>query len=433
MNSEEYSTGYPRYRDRDAGVRDGDTDPGPGSGADTPLSPTATDTMRRELHRRIAEGTVPAPKAPPAAEHPVTVEQIPAGEHPSGPLPTIQPPTALPSATPLLAGVPVPVAVPAAVPSPPTAPVHPDDPAGHPGPAIPAGTSTGQPPGPGIPTEAGHQPGPAGTSAWAAHEPDLPDAPPHGMRPAVARESGGEPPTSPNPNPNPAGAEGAGGTPRSVGSGGRHARRDGGVPPPGAPRLDYVPKHSLNSPGLVSPTAVTDVFSRVRQDPTERPMPARPESEPFDGEHEREDEVPPPPQVTRVAGGLYAPTDDSATYPPGKRVRVVLSSRKGHARPVRTVVDVQELTQVGEVLTNSLIRSQLALALRIGGIALITLGALPAMFHIFPILGRFELFGIRLPWLLLGGLAYPFLLGLGWMYSRSAERLEQVFADHIQS
>jgi uncharacterized membrane protein YbaN (DUF454 family) len=30
-------------------------------------------------------------------------------------------------------------------------------------------------------------------------------------------------------------------------------------------------------------------------------------------------------------------------------------------------------------------------------------------------------------------LAYPFLLALGWMYSRSADRLEQVFADHIQN
>ena len=35
--------------------------------------------------------------------------------------------------------------------------------------------------------------------------------------------------------------------------------------------------------------------------------------------------------------------------------------------------------------------------------------------------------------LLLGVLAYPFLLLLGWWYARAAERLEQVFADHIQS
>jgi hypothetical protein len=120
--------------------------------------------------------------------------------------------------------------------------------------------------------------------------------------------------------------------------------------------------------------------------------------------------------------------------PPGKRVRVVLSQRKGgNPRPVRTVVDIQELTQVGELLSASLIRSQLALALRIGGVITIALGSLPAIFVIFPVLGRVEFFGVRLPWLLLGVLSYPFMLALGYMHARSAERLEQVFADHIQS
>jgi hypothetical protein len=27
---------------------------------------------------------------------------------------------------------------------------------------------------------------------------------------------------------------------------------------------------------------------------------------------------------------------------------------------------------------------------------------------------------------------YPFLLGLGWWFTRTAERIEQDFADHIQ-
>jgi hypothetical protein len=193
-----------------------------------------------------------------------------------------------------------------------------------------------------------------------------------------------------------------------------------------------VPRHAIRTPGpsAVSPTDVTEVFSRVRQDPTERPRPARPESEP----------VQLPQRVQPLAGAPTEPAPRPAeeqkpteSQPSGKRERVVLSQRKGTTRPVRTVVDVQELTQVGEVLSTSLIRSQLALALRVGGIVLISLGSLPAMFVIFPVLGRFELFGLRLPWLLLGVLAYPFMVALAWMYSRSAERLEQVFADHIQS
>lgn len=209
----------------------------------------------------------------------------------------------------------------------------------------------------------------------------------------------------------------------SVSSVGRHARRDGQSRPP---RLDYVPRHAVRAPGRgsVSATELTEVFSRVRQDPTEAPRAARPESTPLKGP------TPPEPVLEPEPEQDEPPPDPVA---PGKRVRVVLAQRKGHARPVRTVVDVQELTQVGEVLSTSLIRSQLALALRIGGIALIALGSLPAMFVVFPVLGRFELFGLRLPWLLLGVLAYPFLLALGWMYARSAERLEQVFADHIQS
>ena len=32
----------------------------------------------------------------------------------------------------------------------------------------------------------------------------------------------------------------------------------------------------------------------------------------------------------------------------------------------------------------------------------------------------------------LGILVYPFLLGLGWWFTRTAERVEQDFADHIQ-
>jgi hypothetical protein len=208
-------------------------------------------------------------------------------------------------------------------------------------------------------------------------------------------------------------------------SGGRHSRRDSGPRPA---RLDYVPRHAIRTPGPaaeaspVSPSDLTEVFPLVRRDPLERPRAARPESEPI---------VP-----ARAEPPTEAPADldsePAEAILPGKRVRVVLSSRKGQARPVRTVVDVRELTHVGEVLSSSLIRSQLGLALRIGGIALIALGALPAMFAIFPVLGRIELFGMRLPWLVLGVLAYPFLLALGWMYSRSAEKLEQVFADHIQ-
>jgi hypothetical protein len=115
-----------------------------------------------------------------------------------------------------------------------------------------------------------------------------------------------------------------------------------------------------------------------------------------------------------------------------KRVRVVLAERKGVARPVRTVVDIQEGTGVGEFLRNDLIRTQLVMALRFAVGAGLTLGLLPLLFALVPEIGRMEVLGVRLPWILLGLLVYPFLFGLGLWHSRLAERVEQSFADHVQ-
>ncbi|NMI01491.1 hypothetical protein [Pseudonocardia acidicola] len=111
---------------------------------------------------------------------------------------------------------------------------------------------------------------------------------------------------------------------------------------------------------------------------------------------------------------------------------MVLSERKGVARSVRTVVDVQELTPVGDLLRVNLIGTQLGVALRVAAVAGLTLGLLPALFALFPDLGGIDVLGLRLPWLLLGVLVYPFLLGLGWWHTRSAEKVEQNFADHVQ-
>ncbi|MHA6619224.1 hypothetical protein [Pseudonocardia sp. DLS-67] len=118
--------------------------------------------------------------------------------------------------------------------------------------------------------------------------------------------------------------------------------------------------------------------------------------------------------------------------PENKRVRVVLAERKGVARPVRTVITIQESSGVGELLRRNLIGSQLAIALRFAIGAGLTLGLLPLLFAIVPEIGRVEVLGIRLPWLLLGVLVYPFLFGLGLWHTRTAEHLEQDFAETVQ-
>jgi hypothetical protein len=130
-------------------------------------------------------------------------------------------------------------------------------------------------------------------------------------------------------------------------------------------------------------------------------------------------------------GGRPGPEDGQDDLQ-SKRVRIVLAERKSVAHPVRTVVDIQEGTGVGEFLRNDLIKTQLGIALRFAGGAGLTLGLLPLLFAVFPEVGRMQVLGVRLPWLLLGFLVYPFLFGLGLWHSRLAERVEQSFADHVQ-
>ncbi|MCW0213776.1 MAG: hypothetical protein OJJ54_10480 [Pseudonocardia sp.] len=134
------------------------------------------------------------------------------------------------------------------------------------------------------------------------------------------------------------------------------------------------------------------------------------------------------PEQRNPVGARFPAPDDLAS----RRVRVVLSERKGNARTVRTVVEVQEGTAVGDLLRSNLIGTQLMVAMRYGAVAVIVLGLLPALFAVFPEIGRAEVLGIRLPWLLLGALVYPFLLGLGWLHTRAAEKVEQSFADDVQ-
>ncbi|OLL81150.1 hypothetical protein Ae168Ps1_3556 [Pseudonocardia sp. Ae168_Ps1] len=130
-----------------------------------------------------------------------------------------------------------------------------------------------------------------------------------------------------------------------------------------------------------------------------------------------------------------APEQDEAEQsdegPGAGRVRIVLSERRSTAHSSRGLSDVQDPGAVGTLLRNSLVRTQLLLTLRVSLVALFGIGMLPALFMAVPALGGISVLGIRLPWLLLGVLVYPFLLGLGWWYVRSAETAEQEFAEDV--
>lgn len=112
--------------------------------------------------------------------------------------------------------------------------------------------------------------------------------------------------------------------------------------------------------------------------------------------------------------------------PPPTRTRVVL----GDVARTRVGADRVELTGpsgIGDALVRGLMRAQLVLALRLALVVAVGLGGLPLLFTVAPAVGGAKLFGLSVPWLLLGVAAYPFLGAVGWAYVHLAERNEQQF------
>ncbi|MEV6064865.1 hypothetical protein [Nocardia asteroides] len=109
------------------------------------------------------------------------------------------------------------------------------------------------------------------------------------------------------------------------------------------------------------------------------------------------------------------------------RERVVLAQRRG-ARQIRTRTEVVEQTDLGAALIGGLIRAQLGLALRLGLVVAAGFGALPVLFGIDAIAGATVL-GLRLPWIVLGVLAFPTLYTVGRLYVRLAQRNEDDFLE----
>src|SRR6185369_7307201 len=114
------------------------------------------------------------------------------------------------------------------------------------------------------------------------------------------------------------------------------------------------------------------------------------------------------------------------------RTRVVLAD-VARAREVRqTTVELTQQSPVGDALLRGLIRTQLAHALRLAAVVVVGLGGLPLLFAAAPAVAGSRPFGLSLPWLLLGLLAYPFLFAVGAMYVRLAERTEADFTDLVE-
>jgi hypothetical protein len=179
----------------------------------------------------------------------------------------------------------------------------------------------------------------------------------------------------------------------------------------------------VTGPGGVGPTTLGPAVATPVSTATTSSEPAGPTPDPQDL----------PPRIDDGKKPLYGfDPDDDDGLSPGERVRIVLAERRIPTRAVRTVAEIEQQTETGELLLGNLLRAQLTLGLRLGLVAVFVLGALPVLFLVLPTLGTVDVLGIRLPWLVLGLLPYPFMLGLAWLYTRTAERNELDFADNVE-
>lgn len=121
--------------------------------------------------------------------------------------------------------------------------------------------------------------------------------------------------------------------------------------------------------------------------------------------------------------------DEVGSGPP-ERVRVVLAGkRRVGADAARR--EIEEQTQVGDVLVGGLIRAQLGLAVRLSLVVAAVFGVVPLVFALAPRLARTRVLGLELPWLLLGVLSYPVIVGIAVVYIRLAEQNEDDFAELV--
>jgi hypothetical protein len=104
--------------------------------------------------------------------------------------------------------------------------------------------------------------------------------------------------------------------------------------------------------------------------------------------------------------------------------------RRGPARPIAR--EIGERTELGEVYLETLMRAQLGLAVRICVTAAVVIGGLPLLFALVPQTSDVHVLGVPLPWILLGVLAYPVMIVLGWRAVLGAERNEREFAELVQ-
>ncbi|CAG7655995.1 hypothetical protein [Actinacidiphila bryophytorum] len=142
---------------------------------------------------------------------------------------------------------------------------------------------------------------------------------------------------------------------------------------------------------------------------------------------QRPKQPPKPPKPPR----LPHPAEPQPAPPAPRRVAVTAPRRHraGGYSARAGAADLHAQPRLGQLYVRSLVRNQLRLSLGVLAVLAAVLGGLPAAFALLPGLRTSEVAGIRLPWVLLGVVAYPLLVGAAYFHVRHAERVERDFTD----
>ncbi len=95
----------------------------------------------------------------------------------------------------------------------------------------------------------------------------------------------------------------------------------------------------------------------------------------------------------------------------------------------RSLRELEEQTEVGQVFLRALMRRQLRLSCAIAASFMGLLGVQPLLAALWPRYGRLQLLGLPLAWLVLGVGSYPVMVALGFLYVRRAEQIDDEFSD----
>ena|SRR5690349_5010884 len=116
-----------------------------------------------------------------------------------------------------------------------------------------------------------------------------------------------------------------------------------------------------------------------------------------------------------------------------RRVRVTSPRTSAARRPIipTGTREIDEQTRLGEIYMLSLVQSQLRLTLAVIAGVLLVLGSMPLLFWLVPPTRTLSIFGLPLPWVILGILVYPVVYVAARVYVRNAERIEAEFTEFV--